>query len=78
MFPKGAGPRVVRQRFPLFLAGLVAIAVAIGWPTFFVASSDTVNKVPSRGDTALVQKTEEGYQVGEIGEVHPDVADDDE
>lgn len=78
IFPKGTIGPTLRQRFPYFVAGLIAIAVAVGWPTLFVTSSDTINKVPPRGDTALVQNTKDGYQVAELAEVHRDVADDDD
>ncbi|PVH14266.1 uncharacterized protein CXQ87_002394 [Candidozyma duobushaemuli] len=77
-FPKGTFLQTVKHRSPYFLFGLVTISCLIGWPALFIEGSEIVLNVPPNSETALVQKTEEGYEVGDIKEVHRDIPDDDE
>lgn len=77
-FPKGTLLQTVKQRSPYFLFGLVTTSCLIGWPMLFKEGSDIVHNVQPVKKTALVQPTEEGYQVGEIQSVHRDLPEDDD
>lgn len=77
-FPRGTFSQTVKHRSPYFLFGLVFTSCLIGWPVLFKQGNDIVHNVPPKLETALVQKTEEGYEVGDIKEVHRDIPEDDD
>lgn len=77
-FPKGTFLRIVKDRSPYFIFGLVTVTCLIGWPVLFQQGSVKANNVPPLLETALVQETEEGFTVGEIQEVHRDIPEDDD
>lgn len=78
VFPQGTLLSTFKERLPLMAGGLVSILVVFGWPAAIVIISDKLNDVPSIYDTAMVQKTAEGYICEEIKPAGLDASSDDE